>query len=210
MPATFIGPVSPPSPWSLDGVPGTILDIIVGHVAQQARQDHACVSTDCLCKRANDRSVINFTPNIKNLSMVDNTFRHNVMSRLIFHTIEVGSRKNIIKLRKKVRECSLRSVRYERCRCEVCPGDPNLTMVSMRLQDHLVHPCLCWRRDELGWLDVAAKQAVPRLPEPRARHRFFWRTGLWKAQLPGHRNPNRVAAKRDVIPARPYLSEGGS
>lgn len=113
---TINGPEIPPSSWPLKGVPGTMLDIIVDHVAQQARQDHVRASGFMggfgrLYNRSQDPSVVAFTANVKALSMVDRTFRHNVMSRKIFHTVEVAPCDQMIELRKKVRRCSLHAVR---------------------------------------------------------------------------------------------------
>jgi hypothetical protein len=102
----MIGPVPPPSSWPLEDVPGTILDIIVDYLADDAEINHYCDGGSCIYGIAcfGVKPVVPLSPGLKNLSMVSSDFRHNVMARKIAHTVHLKSTSHIVKQRRKIRK----------------------------------------------------------------------------------------------------------
>jgi hypothetical protein len=113
----MIGPAPPPSCWPLGDVPATILDSIVDQLADDAtidpyRKDGADIyGKPCFFRHEPGRPVVSFTPELKNLSMVNSYFRHNVMARKIAHTVKLKSASHIAKCRKKIRMDTFRCIR---------------------------------------------------------------------------------------------------
>lgn len=81
----MMGPARPPSCWPLDYVPAPILNSIVDHLGWEALAASNALYLYNPGDSPNDHRP--FTLDLQNFSLVDWTFRHNVMGRKIIHTL---------------------------------------------------------------------------------------------------------------------------
>jgi hypothetical protein len=84
--------LSPPSSWPLDYVPGHILDKIVDYVAQDAiESDFYDPSGTPLEQERTGYGLIPFSPDLKNMSLVNRAFRENVFRRKVMELVILDS-----------------------------------------------------------------------------------------------------------------------
>lgn len=100
------GPSPPPSTWPLDHIPGTILDIIVHCIEEDAVDLHSCAKCpDCLWITKPVGPI--YTPmslELKNMSLVDHTFRKAILQKVILDTVALYDCKQITSALSYVRE----------------------------------------------------------------------------------------------------------
>jgi hypothetical protein len=97
----------------LDHVPGTVLDLIVDHLASWAIEEHHCDHPMCHFS-TNYPGTSNFTPlsaELENMSLVNHLFRENVFHRKILPTLMLEFPEDIATIREQISEQSLSYVR---------------------------------------------------------------------------------------------------
>lgn len=107
------GPSPPPSKWPTDHVPIRVLDLIVDHLAVWAIEEHDCDRSTCHLS-ASYPGKSNFTsmsPELRNMSLVNRTFRENVLRRKIFSSLMLESPEDMANIRAMISAHSLSFVR---------------------------------------------------------------------------------------------------
>lgn len=103
------GPQIPPSTWPLDHIPGTILDIIIECLSEDAVESHTCdKGSKCIFIPKSNRHILTpMSPQLKNMSLVDHGTRKVVLQKSILKTVVLHDAAHIASTLSRLRQSSL-------------------------------------------------------------------------------------------------------